>query len=922
MLLAASLKVKADDMGFYSINDSRHIDIVEPTSLCKDRDGFLWVASRTDVIRISDTQHTIYNLPDIHKGANNFRLKYIQNRLIAFNTKGDIYIYDTKLDKFKKIANAAKLLDNEDIYIFDVTVDSEGKIWIESSDGLFYSDGNKLHKMSEVEGLPTSIINDESGNVIAVTTQGIYWIDTNSMKPQHLNKTHGLVASSLYLDKTRDRLWIGTVSQGLFHYDFGTDKVAKVPISDFPQQLIKDIKAVSDSTIWCAIDGRGIWEINSNDGTLRNVYQENASKPYAIRGNGVQEIFYESPDKVWICSFTGGVELREMESSPITQLKHSADNPNSLVNNYIYEAFEDSRGNIWMGTNSGISRRNPLSGDWLNFFEEKGKETFIVRAVSEDANGDIWVGAYSHGIFVLDGENPQIKTRHRSEIGLLSSTGFIYDILKDSNGDMWVAGMTPEILRYKDDGQGFEKYSTPVVSRIVEFDDNTLILVSFDKLLAFDKNTKKHNVILSDNLLEDVAVVDSKVWAAIRGKGLVAYDMNTRKLSNYDISHGIISNNITSLVKDGKKLWLGTDKGICCFNTLDNIVTSYSLPAQYQTTIYNAHAGISLSDGTIGWGTSDGFLNFNPEELIPIQEDGHIFIQDIIISGQSIRKLPELMPATPLDSIKRLRLPLSLNNVTLDLLSLRTGAQKVLFSWKMDGEDEDWSTPSETGHINYSGLNPGTHTLTLRLYHQGAITERVIDIVVEPPFYLTWWFLSGIVITLAIITLGIMHFHKRRKQRQAQEAAIGASTTEPDATTFDDDSESFYDPEESNREFLTNATQVVIKHLSDIGFNKDTFAKEMGISTSLLFKRLKNVTGLSVVSFIRDVRMNKAMDMIKSGQHSITETAEICGFASIGYFSTVFKKHFGKLPTDVRPIKPHEPNLTEPIKTQDRNQTV
>lgn len=933
MLLALSFTIKADDKGFYSINDYRHIDILEPTSLCKDHDGFLWVASRTDVIRISDTEHTVYNLPDIHRGANNFRLKYLYNRLIAFNTKGDILQYDEKTDRFVKLIDVAEAINNKEVYITDVITSPDGELWIASSDGLFYNHPDSLRKVTRVEGMVGSLLNVDNNTIIAVSTSGIYKENPSGENVSLINNTSGILASALYFDEPRHRLWIGTVSRGLKYYDFDKDIVKDITIKHFPRQLIRDIEAVSDSSLWCAIDGRGIWEISRNDGTLLNIYQENAAKPYTIRGNGVQEIFCENPDKVWICSFTGGVELCDMKPSPIRKIRHSADSPNSLVNNYIYEVFKDSKGNIWMGTNSGLSRWNPATGDWLNYFEEKGEEAFIVRAISEDAEGNIWVGAYSHGVFILDNDNRRIKKRYNEGMGLLSNIGFIYDIIKDSNGDMWVAGMSPEILRYRNDSIGFESFPSPVASRVVEYDDNTLILVSFNNLVTFDKVTKRYNVIFTDNLLEDVAVVDDKVWISLRGKGLISYDMNSREVASYDIAHGIISNNITSLVKDGKKLWLGSDKGICCFNTEDKTVTSFSLPIVHQCITYNPHAGIPLSDSTIGWGTSDGLLMLDSDKLTSNKEDGHIYIQDILISGQSIRKLPELMPDMPLDSIETLHVPLSKNNITVNMLPLRTGTQKVLFSWKMDGTDDEWSTPTEKGVLTYDGLHPGKHRLNIRLYHQGAVTERTVNIVIDPPFYLTWWFLTGILVIAAVTIVAVRRLRRKRAVRKAitditpvpeptpaalndlppdiRESLYNDDNDEDDIIDTDDEDlfDDGYD-QAMNKEFVEKATQVVLAHLSDAGFNKDTFAKEMGVSTSLLFKKLKTTTEMSIVNFIRSVRMNKAFDMVKSGRYNVSEVADKCGFSSVGYFSTVFKKHFGKSPTDFKTVKQHRPDQT------------
>ena len=73
----------------------------------------------------------------------------------------------------------------------------------------------------------------------------------------------------------------------------------------------------------------------------------------------------------------------------------------------------------------------------------------------------------------------------------------------------------------------------------------------------------------------------------------------------------------------------------------------------------------------------------------------------------------------------------------------------------------------------------------------------------------------------------------------------------------------------------------------------------MFVSTSLLYKKLKSLTGQSPVDFIRTMRINHGMELLRMGKYSITEISEACGFSSATYFGTVFKKHFGKAPSDI-----------------------
>lgn len=104
---------------------------------------------------------------------------------------------------------------------------------------------------------------------------------------------------------------------------------------------------------------------------------------------------------------------------------------------------------------------------------------------------------------------------------------------------------------------------------------------------------------------------------------------------------------------------------------------------------------------------------------------------------------------------------------------------------------------------------------------------------------------------------------------------------------------------ELNDQFIKKAIKIVKKHIGDRNFGKEEFAAEMCVSSSLLYKKLKTLTSQSTVDFIKSIRMEYALELLHSHRYTITEISEYCGFSSITYFGVVFKKYFGKLPTDV-----------------------
>jgi AraC-like DNA-binding protein len=101
-----------------------------------------------------------------------------------------------------------------------------------------------------------------------------------------------------------------------------------------------------------------------------------------------------------------------------------------------------------------------------------------------------------------------------------------------------------------------------------------------------------------------------------------------------------------------------------------------------------------------------------------------------------------------------------------------------------------------------------------------------------------------------------------------------------------------------NDRFIKKAMETVRANMANENFGKDEFASAMNVSSSLLYKKIKSLTDQSPVDFIQSIRLNYAMELLKTKKHSITEVGEICGFASISYFSQRFKKYYGKTPSE------------------------
>ena len=109
-----------------------------------------------------------------------------------------------------------------------------------------------------------------------------------------------------------------------------------------------------------------------------------------------------------------------------------------------------------------------------------------------------------------------------------------------------------------------------------------------------------------------------------------------------------------------------------------------------------------------------------------------------------------------------------------------------------------------------------------------------------------------------------------------------------------DEKEPELDP--MDQAFVEKATRLVLDNLSDTDFTIDRLCREMAMSRTLFYGKLKTLTGQGPQDFIRLIRLEQAAQYLKQGD-SVLDVSVKTGFVNVKYFSTVFKKHFGVSPS-------------------------
>ena len=99
-------------------------------------------------------------------------------------------------------------------------------------------------------------------------------------------------------------------------------------------------------------------------------------------------------------------------------------------------------------------------------------------------------------------------------------------------------------------------------------------------------------------------------------------------------------------------------------------------------------------------------------------------------------------------------------------------------------------------------------------------------------------------------------------------------------------------------QFLEKIHQVIEENMDDSDFNIDTIASGIGLSRSAFFKKLKSLTGLAPVDLVKEIRLNKSVELIKNTDLSISEIAFAVGFKDSGYYSKCFRKKYNQTPRE------------------------
>ncbi len=252
-------------------------------------------------------------------------------------------------------------------------------------------------------------------------------------------------------------------------------------------------------------------------------------------------------------------------------------------------------------------------------------------------------------------------------------------------------------------------------------------------------------------------------------QGLFYVPTGTRNITQITGRENLLAQNIYAAIEDtAGNLWLSTNEGILKYSPADESVKVYSRMDGVQAEEFNSNAYLKTPDGHIFFGGINGLNYFHPSEVISSTKEAPVYIRAVKINDEIDTAF--LVPQFQDTYI----LPYARNTLSFDFHAIDyADPDATRTKYKLVGVDDDYLlSQTAKGFARYANLRYGHYTLLIL----GANSDghwnrspRVIEIIINPPFYLSWWFiLFCVILVIGIIYGSIRLYYQRKLERKNQ----------------------------------------------------------------------------------------------------------------------------------------------------------
>lgn len=374
-------------------------------------------------------------------------------------TETGLYLYDEIQKKASKCVNdyfdKRSLSDNA---IYAVYRDSDNGLWV----GTYFGGINymSINENRYIESYyPIATKTSLKGRVvreIRSDSMGNLWIGTEDAGLNYFNSQEkSIIPVSAHLEHYNvhglcvidDELYVGVYSGGLNIYNLNTGAVKRYYISDERYNVQNSIYAIYQDTkgrIWICTQG-GLYWFSPKEGTFTRI--NGFSNMY------VHNICEDRHGNIWLASVGGGLVCYTFDSKRVDFISEIQRQTGHWINKVV-DVYEDKDGWLWMGTiGYGLLCYNPDDKQFSHYTIEDGFPDYTAFSPIQDDFGDIWVGT-NRGLVRLNPLSGNIRVFTKSE-GLISNQFNYNSAYKDSRGKLYfgtIGGLVViDPLNIKDD---------------------------------------------------------------------------------------------------------------------------------------------------------------------------------------------------------------------------------------------------------------------------------------------------------------------------------------------------------------------------------------------------------------------------------------------------------------------------------------
>ncbi|MBA4319050.1 MAG: hypothetical protein C0412_11685 [Flavobacterium sp.] len=747
----------------------------------QDKKGFIWISTRFGVDKFDGKNITNYNMDVLYKGSNPVRTIQLvldkDSTVWAYTSQGTIYKYQNQQDKFTVFKHLG-------FYLSTLHIDRNNAIWIgtKSYFALLKDNTVKIIKNEALKNHGIKLIQDyDSANLLVVTNKNIFkfhiknktltpLIDKNSFKATDFR------IETAYYDEASKKLWIGSLDKGMFVYDMVSHSMLPIADSRLIYHPILKIYPLDESFLMIGTEGVGLCLLNKKTRKIERIYNQWEQMKSRISGDVIYDIYKDKEGKVWLSTFSNGINILDYKKRNFNIIKHEENNPNSLSRNIVSDIVEDADKNLWFATNDGISFWNKKTNIWQRFLDLKN-----ILTLYEDKSGNIWVGTFSSGAYVLDKKGNILKhylQERNSPQGI--GTNFVYTITGDSEGNMWFGGIKGNLSKLDVRANKFVQTPLLQANHIVQFSKNKMLvasesgvqMLSIDGKQAtpcvFNKNLK--SFFISDMYVQS----DSIIWLATYGDGINKCNLKTGKIERFTSKSGLPSNFIHAFIFDNGNLWISSENGLSKLDIKTKSITNFSVADGLSDNRFRQLSRTKGADGILYFGSYDGVTYFDPKKIKTLDSYTRITFQNFYLFNQIVKPGIENSPLeTAIDESGEIKLEHDQNSFSIDFTTIDfLNSDNRKYKWKLEGLDREWIGPAKEHIANYTNLSPGDYTFRVKYVNDSnkVLDERAIKITVSPPFWNTIWArILELLLVIAILYSVNRYMIQMFKKKQSEE---------------------------------------------------------------------------------------------------------------------------------------------------------